>query len=325
MKNLLASISLVLVSVLIVFAGIECYTRWSIDTGMNYHLEMWKYAIRVKQIASNPSLGHEHAPARDERLMGVRVQTNTKKLRNRDLQYEKPAGTTRILMLGDSLTFGWGVPEEETVARRLETAVNANLASPVEVINSGVGNYNTAMEATYFLAEGHKYSPDIVILNFFINDAEPTPTYGQPNLLEQYSYGWIFLQGSLDGFRRQFFMDQDWKSYYLSLYHPSAPGWTETQSAIVKIAQYCKLHGIRFIITNWPELRVLNAYPFQEIDRQIAAIANRVGAEYLELLPAVQGQNPANLWVTVPDPHPNALANKLFAGFLAEKLLPSLK
>ena len=81
-----------------------------------------------------------------------------------------------MLMLGDSLTFGWGVRIEDTPAKMIERTLNEGSAAPrFEVINAGVGNYNTVQEVIYFLDKGQNLNPDVVVLNYFINDAEPTP------------------------------------------------------------------------------------------------------------------------------------------------------
>src|SRR5207302_1625735 len=138
---------------LIVMAGIELFVRLVIDNGMQFDLEMWKYATEIKQIAANPLIGHEHRPNSRAHLMGVDVVINSKGLRNREIAYERRPGTLRILMLGDSFTEGWGVASSDTFASRVERLL-AERGIAAEVINAGVGNYNTAMEVSYFLAEG---------------------------------------------------------------------------------------------------------------------------------------------------------------------------
>jgi len=77
------------------------------------------------------------------------------------------------VILGDSLTFGWGVEKELTFEERLEARLDET--RPTEVINLGVGNYNTTQQVHLFLAKGLKYQPDQVVLFYFINDAEPVP------------------------------------------------------------------------------------------------------------------------------------------------------
>src|SRR6202051_3211306 len=162
---------MVICSVAVVGASVELFVRLVVDDGVQFDLEMWKYARDVKQIATDPLIGHAHRPNAQARLMGVDVKINSKGLRDREIPYERAPSTVRILMLGDSFTEGWGVPFDQTFSKRIERLFAAR-GTPAEVINAGVGNYNTVMEVNYFLGEGFKYRPDIVVLNYIPNDAE---------------------------------------------------------------------------------------------------------------------------------------------------------
>lgn len=154
----------------------ELYVEVFVDDGMQYEIEMWRYAAEIKQISRNPRIGHEHHPEASARLMRVDVAINSDGLRDRELSPDRTPGEFRIMMLGDSLTFGYGILVEKTYSKRLEAKLR-NAGHAVEVINSGMGNYNTSMEVEYFIACGAKYHPDIVLLNYFINDAELMPKY----------------------------------------------------------------------------------------------------------------------------------------------------
>lgn len=312
-------------SLLIALSAIEIGVRLLADDGMQYDLEMWKYARIAKRVSTAPKLGHEHAPNVSARLMGVDVEINSRGLRDREIPHERTPDTLRILMLGDSLTFGWGVRFEETTSKRLERLLT-EAGRPAEVINAGVGNYNTAMEVEYFLTEGYKYSPDIVVLNYFINDAEPLPSYGHAGWVARNSYAYAFLSGRLDMLMRTFQDQKDWRGYYSGLYNDEAPGWATARERIEALARYCEEHGIKLLIVHYPELRQLQDYPFADVERRLRAEADRLGAPYLDLLESVREVEPSRLWVTVPDPHPNGYANELFADALYNKivsLLPS--
>ena len=298
-------------------AMFEIACRTVVDSGTQYHLEMWKYAVALKRISANPDIGHEHVPGSRARLMGADVVINSKGLRDREVEAVKPAGTTRVLMLGDSIVFGWGVRQDETLPVQLERDLRSAGRVPFEVINAGVGNYNTAMEVAYFLEHGVAYAPDIVVLNYFINDAEPTPVYRDVPWFAHHSYAYAVVGGAWDGFQRRLAGEQDWRSYYAGLYRPGAAGWEKAQVAIAELAVYCRTHGIRLIMSNIPELRELKAYPFPDVQAKLEAVAAANGIEYLDLLPAVQGEEPKSLWVTVPDPHPNRRAQELMARRLA--------
>jgi hypothetical protein len=74
---------------------------------------------------------------------------------------EKPAGRTRIVVMGDSFTFGEEVGDDETYASRL-----AELAPSTEVLNLGVHGYGHDQMLLYLRDEGLGYRPDVVLLGF---------------------------------------------------------------------------------------------------------------------------------------------------------------
>jgi len=292
---------------------IETYVRVIADDGMQYDLEMWKYARDVKQISPDPLLAHEHAQSRHIVLMGVDFQTNSKGLRDREFSYDRQPGTLRILMLGDSLTVGWGVPVERTFSKRIEKLFAAD-GVDAEVINTGVGNYNTIQEVQYFMNEGFKYRPDIVVLNFFINDAEPILPHERPSILARVCYACIFIIGRVDTLARKYLNKKDWAEYYLSLFDGgNATGWLNAKESIGKLAAYCGSHGIVLIIANLPELHDVRHYRFEQISRLVQSAANQYGAGYVDILPDLKNEDSAGLWVTPEDPHPNARAHDLIA------------
>jgi hypothetical protein len=319
-RNLLFGFLAIAISLSLVVAIAELGVRIAFHESKEFTLEMWKYARTMKRVASDPRVGHEHVPNTSARLMGVDVSINSHKLRDREIPFEKPTGVKRIVMLGDSLVFGWGVDFESTSSKVLERELNAGRPQPnVEVINTGVGNYNTSMEVQYFLNEGHRYSPDIVVLNYFINDAEETPRY-TGNFLNEHLLSWVYVAGRADIVRRMAGSAKDWNRYYSDLYRDQAPGWLQTQAAVRKLGRWCQDNGVLCIFANQPELHDLANYPFSSINERLARLAEEAGFEYVDLLSSVRDEPEESLWVTVPDPHPNNKACTLFGRALAARL-----
>ncbi len=130
------------------------------------------------------------------------VHINSQGTRGTEFETPKPAGTFRILSLGDSRTFGWGLSDNDTYSRRLEQLVGELVGrehstlniqhsisnSPltpalsssaeererlarslrdskrVEVINAGVNAWSYSQMAVYFRDVGLRFQPDVVIL-----------------------------------------------------------------------------------------------------------------------------------------------------------------
>jgi lysophospholipase L1-like esterase len=310
---------MVIGSVTMTALAIELSVRAVLDDGMQYDLEMWKYARDLKQPARNPLIGHEHRPNSRARLMGVDVEINSKGLREREIPYERAPSTLRILMLGDSFTEGWGVPLDQTFSKRVER-LYASRGIKAEVINAGVGNYNTVMEVNYFLSEGYKYQPDIVVLNYIPNDAEPMPPRIAPNAVLRHCYACAFLFGRIDILIREAALRPDWEAYYLGLYGGAAGGWREAKTSIAKLADYARSHRISLLIAYLPELHDLRHDPLRNIGELVRQAAAENGADFVNVLPELRDYEPATLWVSRSDPHPNALANDLIARALFRKL-----
>lgn len=321
MKKVVFPALLVAICLIVTAAFTETAVRLVADNGMQFDLEMWKYARDVKVVSSDPLIGHEHGPNRKALLMGAEVETNSKGQRDREIAYERTPGVLRIAMVGDSLTEGWGVPFESTSSKRLERLYE-KAGTKAEVINLGVGNWNTVQEVEHFLTKGYKYSPDIVVLNYFVNDAEPTPEHRhQPSLLLRYCYSCVFFKGRLDTVLRQLTTRQDWAEYYLGLYDGGkSKGWLDAKQAIKRLADYCKQNNIKLLIANLPELHDVQNYRFGTITELVRQAAQENGADFVDLLPALQFQASSDLWVTPPDPHPNAFANELIAAGLFSAL-----
>jgi lysophospholipase L1-like esterase len=79
----------------------------------------------------------------------------------------------RIVVLGDSVTFGRGVPLESTYAKVLEDRLNREDRDGLryEVLNLAVGGYNTRQQLELYKTKGRKYEPDLLVIGFILNDA----------------------------------------------------------------------------------------------------------------------------------------------------------
>jgi hypothetical protein len=90
---------------------------------------------------------------------------------DRDYSYPKPPGVRRIIALGDSMTAGLEVANEQTFCRVLERELG-KAGLKVEVFNTGVSGFSSAEECLYLERELIKYDPDIVIVSYCGNDLD---------------------------------------------------------------------------------------------------------------------------------------------------------
>jgi hypothetical protein len=127
---------------------------------------------------SHPTRGQQLAPGYAGWFAGVPIRINNLGFRDEhDAVLEKGPRTFRILVLGDSVTFGHG--SVHTYPALLENLLRGWRADiDWQVWNAGVPGYNTSQELTHLLEIGPAAQPDLVVVGFFENDLidnrEPT-------------------------------------------------------------------------------------------------------------------------------------------------------
>ena len=317
-KKILKPVLAVLFSTLLCLLVLEGLTRIFFTLNLDYQIEMSRYAGLMKRQVIVKGSSHAHLPNRQAKLMGVDVTINAKGFRDKDYELKKPDNTYRIMLLGDSLTFGWGVKAEDRFSDLLEAKLNKKAkgseSGRFEVINTGVGNYNTVQEVNFYEIQGSAWEPDMVILNFFINDAEPTPTRRSPFII-QYSYLAMWLWGRLDTMQRMVGVRDNFFDYYSKLYHDDKPGLKIMKNSFSRISEITNKDGTELLMVMLPELHVVGKeYKFADIYGKIKAFANQSGIKHvIDLSENFKDQVPDTLWVSPDDAHPNAKAHEIIA------------
>ena len=126
-----------------------------------------------------PTPGGSFVYPREEFRQEVRY--NEHGLRDRSVTLEKPPGTRRIVVIGDSYTEGLEVGLDETMCKRLEVLLNGADRGPVEVLNLGVSGFSPVQSLRRLLDLGLRFEPDQVVLLASQNDFDDNlrqPTRG---------------------------------------------------------------------------------------------------------------------------------------------------
>jgi lysophospholipase L1-like esterase len=115
-------------------------------------------------------LGWAHQPGRVVRWRirdaSPTVTLSSAGLRDREYPLARSPGRRRMLVLGDSMAWGWGVEDDEVVSERLEAR-----HPDWEILNAGVAGYATDQQLLYWEQRGRRWAPDVVLLLFHPNDA----------------------------------------------------------------------------------------------------------------------------------------------------------
>ena len=326
-KQLLKKLAFLLYLTVFCFIAGEITVRLAYNQLKNYNMEMWRYASEIKQPLPYKRLPFDHYPNKEGHYYGVSIKTNSLGLRDYEYSIEKPENKKRVIFLGDSFTFGWGVPLEKLYSKQVEKMLNSE-EKKVEVINMGVGNYNSIMEVELFKRRGLTLDPDMVILMYFVNDTEPVPPVKSKAeyLILKNSYFMAFLFDRFVKVKTHFDKNFEWSEYYSNLYSSeNSKNLAATEKAIKELINLCKDNGIRLLIVNIPELRALKRYKFQKATSFIRSLAEQENVSFLDLLPALVEYDPESLWVSLEDPHASELANGIIAEKIYDKILPDIE
>ena len=116
----------------------------------------------------------------------IEYRINAAGFRDREASVAKRPGVFRAVAIGDSLTFGYGVAFDDTWPRQLESRLaESGTVTPVEILNLGVSGYNAYTEAALFGDLGVSYAPDLVLVQFCINDLNDPTMHFETSTIEQ--------------------------------------------------------------------------------------------------------------------------------------------
>lgn len=121
----------------------------------------------------------------------TKIDINSQGFRGADFPSIKPDGETRVIVLGDSITFGRQVPQEETYVERASMYLQKSEHQGIRLINAGVDGVGIKDEVDILVSQGLKVSPDIVVVGFYLNDGNPPDRFAaelaNPNFLRRHS------------------------------------------------------------------------------------------------------------------------------------------
>jgi hypothetical protein len=307
----------VLVTVTILMTGIfgEVMLRIKNSDQKNYTIEIWRYSNELKEISSNPKFGHVQVPNSASELQGIDITINSLGMRGPELHLDAPG--RKILLLGSSITLGWGVSEEQTIRAQLER----NLGQGHQVLNGGVGNYNTDRSVAYFKENWREtVKPDTVVVHYFVNDAEYLPP-SESNFFLRHSQLAVMIYYIAQGLVKGSHDLAAVTEHYRSVYRPDSKGFVAMKAALDDLKEMADADGFKVVFSMVPDIHQLEAYPFDFIHDTMRDLVKEYGWEFLDFQDNLNGYEGPELWTIPGDPHPNALAHRI----MAEQLAPYLK
>ncbi|MCI0589567.1 MAG: SGNH/GDSL hydrolase family protein [Planctomycetes bacterium] len=288
-------------------------------------------------LVQDARLGWRYQPGFRGRFLGPRyasipIEINSRGFRGPEFSSEPSPDSFRIAGLGDSIAFGAGVREEETVLRRLEHRLRVRNPQ-TEVLNFGVNHYDAEREALLLESDVLPLRPNLVLLAFCLNDAgteEGNPTLRAPLAVRLLRSSAVLrlahrrVLGSseryADSYQRLYLdrIEEDWRS----------AGESRVEAAIARISEASRRAGARLAVAAFPHRTQLGPSLRPAMQDRLASICDRQGAPFLDLREAYSSRTPSDPFLPGdpwhPSPSGHALAAEALAAFLERGgLLPT--
>lgn len=263
---------------------------------------------------------HRHSGRR------IEIRTNSLGYRNREIG---PKRGTRILFLGDSITFGDFLPEPETFVRLVETQAR-EAGSDWETINAGVGAISLENELAILTETGLMLEPDVVVVGFYLNDfIESQGVYvmrlpallGESRLLQYLAHLFPSERFAPSSIRRSeraadlerwlADFDREWpsrkgdfrndRSAFNELIRRnfidwggawSEHAWERMSPLFAEFERLSRLHEFRLYLVVFPVVQQVTAdYLYDYPQRRLNAVGQSLGIEVLDLLPVLRREH----------------------------------
>jgi hypothetical protein len=281
--------------------------------------------------SAHPGVVYELIPEISTTFKGKSLHVNKLGFRGPSHARVKPENVVRILGLGDSVMFGWGVEQHETylalLAERLNTRhPNTNW----QVVNTAVPGYNTSMEAAVLRSRGLAFSPDLVIVGYVPNDLDlpnflmkardpwsPSECFLADRLFRDLQPNRLVINRNLHDvvFDSETHLDLVPEQYR---YMVGEEGY---RAAMSQMDDARKEHGFELLVFSYigrPKhhqriLKILNqlAIPFVSGDADTRRFMKRHG---------IRRWPGSRLVISAEDPHPSALWHDLLADTILDQL-----
>ncbi len=261
---------------------------------------------------------------------GGRSHINPQGIRDDEPVGPKKPGEKRLLILGDSVTFGAEVPTDQAYPARLRSALSAqHVALNWRILNGGVTGYDPAQEAEWLEFFGCALAPDALAIGFCRNDGCPSARLnGLWRVDSKWSIGNWILEHSIIAYKlhRGFWR---WRAHVAKNSGETLPGQTPDASQLAgwplieqnyrKIAGVAKAHGWPVVVFIFPTLPYLQGTAPDDFTPRLQNLCRELGWTVIDLSPAFEPK-PAPLFLPDDPVHPTAEGYRRAAEFIATEL-----
>jgi lysophospholipase L1-like esterase len=320
MKTLAWNVALTALITLVVLAALEAWLRYTIPPMQEGRL--YEYSAKSKRLKLMK-------PLADMRIFGAHIQTNDQGFRdNRAHIPAKQPGEYRIVVLGDSFTFGPGVEYDHLYTTLLGSRL-ARTHPQVKVINLAVEGYNIIQYEAVLEEVALDLKPDLVLVAMFpVNDFE-MDDYDHHRALANGAQVHLPWYLSLYVYRAYLHRIPELTAKVLQRAHPQPAGgpdvgWEENVAALKQIHALTLSYKLPLRVALLPHTK-----GFATQQKIFARVEQVCATEHLQCFDLLQsfraaGVHDGALVLNAIDSHPNNEYHRLMAGQLAARLEPSI-
>ena len=308
---------LILVSALISLSCIEIFLIIKAKFIINYDTEMWRYSKLLKTKSNNNLINHIHIANKEAILQNVNIKINSLGMRGNEKDIiEWKNANNKILFIGSSITLGWGVNEEKTATKKLESNLNSNQKNLWKVFNGGIGNYNAQRYIVNYFENYKNLKPNIIIIHYFLNDSEILQnTYGNifTRNFHLAAILWKYINIKKDNLKFSNIYD-----YYSNFYETD--NFQNTEKYLTMMKNECDKNKIRCIIAYTPDIQFLNDRNFDKFENKVKSLSKQLNYEFISFTNPLR-KSTLNLKNGYNDNHPNEVAHEIMGKSLYNYLI----
>jgi lysophospholipase L1-like esterase len=283
----------------------------------------------------DPVLDWRNVPGSVLREGKVVYRYNSAGFRDIEHSVAKPVGVRRIVVVGDSVTEGAGVPWESTFTGLLQARLQGEYQGEYEVVNLAQSGMNTPQEVHLLEQDGIAYAPDLVVINFVLNDCDfftqlaPAQRYYEESGSK---IGLLFnmpiaprLKQALKSSAVLYFMKERGEELkgrifgssegdYFERIWGSDENRTKITTGFDRLVALRAQHGFDVIVIIWPLVTEYDPYRYRPLHAWVRGVAEERGLPVLDLLPNYTSFSFRELQVAAEDHvHPNDRGHRIAA------------
>ncbi|BFU93732.1 MAG: protein of unknown function [Nitrospira sp.] len=291
--------------------------------------------------------GHELVPGFEGfGPLNVPIKINQSGFRDGEHKAEKPSDVVRILGLGDSFLFGWGVSTDQVFLKQLERSLHDGSGRRIETINAGVPGWGLNQYYIYLNQIGRRFSPDLIVVAYFADDLNgPLQERLAPDLQYQRGLqykGGIFHHSRLFNFMKSLshlvreknrpvrigylhdldLRREEWSKRPNYLMGSGDPDERQRHIDLLgrhlaRLKERADDAQAKLVLMLIPDISQLRHPEVQHINRILLETCRKLGIPFIDMTPVFeQADDPGRFYLWPRDPHTNEAGHAKMAAAL---------